>query len=79
MARERRHTRWPLILLNEVYLEGRRMGCLLVLARPGLLTKLTADRFTSKTQEEARSQKRALTKGWERPGFIVNSEGTLEN
>lgn len=55
------------------------MGCLLVLARPGLLTKLTADRFTSKTQEEARSQKRALTKGWERPGFIVNSEGTLEN
>lgn len=55
------------------------MGCLLVPARPGLQTKLTADGFTTKTQEEGRSQKRALKKGWERPAFIVNSEGTLEN
>lgn len=58
---------------------GRRTNGLPPCARPGLLTKLTADGFASKTQEEGRSQKRALKKGWERPAFIVNSEGTLEN
>lgn len=50
---------------------GRRTNGLPPCARPGLLTKLTADGFTSKTQEEGRSQKRALKKGWERPAFIV--------
>lgn len=41
--------------------------------------KSTADGFTSKTQKEGCSQKRALKKGWKRPGFTVNREGTLEN
>lgn len=52
--------RWQLILQDKVHLDGWRMGCPSVLARPGLQTKLTVDRCPSQTQQEGCAQKEPL-------------------